>query len=586
MHHPVMLVALVACVLLFSSPSNRATALSDIIFPEEMTNRMTGDVPRIPDHTSAIQRHLEGMLTLSSSGGALASLGFPRHGLNDTCNNLLCEMMETAMSCKGLGFGISKICSTYILGFIFQCPIFPAPSDLFDAPSTCAGELAALLPPGIADGLLKSPAPPNADSSEEVLTGLEGDADVEDEDSTVVRRALGSLADKLSFNNVRKYIASDFTENCNRRCFQKYIEQSNAFYGSCSSELRKFVNVTDNTNKNYPLPYILESYQEFRNQVCTSNQNGSNCFGQFQQFLPDPTGVRPPPAVNIFQYDCNWFTEEPPNANGLNNYVFGQICEKLHDVGCCFGNQVAMLSQSQTNTSANKNHKAIRMFQPCLLRNLEAQCSAYTNPRNFCTAGANGNLTVVSGSVVIGPTRIEKNKVTLMNVYDENDVVFFQGVMSLNLLWDDKSPTKMAALQVEILNYAYFNSTIEDQSPATQLTPADGTLYYPAGGDFSAAKSARYDFQFVLQGLNEAESATFYNQLVNEQVCSSGKGADVLKFLYGAGAHCINVVNKPAIFAAQPIIPPAKGAAYRGVAYSGSITLIFLLLGLFLNAIV
>ena len=578
-----LVVALLVCLALFHISS---CAWGAITFPSSVQKRATKEKATLTlAHTSAIHRHLEGLLSLGANapaGGGLAALGFPRHGLNETCNNALCEMLGSALSCKGLGFHLSKICTQYILGFLYECPIYPAPSELFNAPSVCIGEIAALLPPGLVNGLIPtkkvsgSEAPVNTDG--EFSNDLyEADEDEDDEDNAPMLGA--GIADSLTFTNIRKYLASDFSENCGRRCFQSYIEKANVFYGSCSSELRQFVNMTDNSNTNYPVPYLLETYQDFRNQVCTSNVNGSNCFSQFQKFLPDPTGNTPPPDVDIFKYDCNFFDD-----NGINDIVFQGICEGLEEVGCCFGNQVAMLSQSQTNQSANKVHTAIKMFQPCLLRNLAAKCSKFTNPRDFCTAGANGNMTTVSGSVVMGPTALRRDSVKLPNMYDENDVVFFQGVMSMNLLWDDNSPTKQAALQVEILNYAYFNSTIADQSNSTQLTPLDGSLYFPFTWDYLNATSARFDFQFTLQGMDQAQSATFLDELTNNQACSKGNGGGILRLLYGAGAECRNVSTVAQIFVAEPIIPQAKSAAPHHFTFNGATALIIVLMGLFMNA--
>ena len=535
----------------------------------------------IARHTAptAIERQIEALWTTKvgvdvSSAGGLAALGFPRHGLNETCNNALCEFMETALSCKGLGFHLSKICAQYILGFVYNCPIFPAPGDLFEAPSVCINEIAALLPPSLVSGLVnkKTVSMEKNDSSAEAID-LNSAADSNTDYADAIQGALGaSLASSLTFSNVRKYLASDFSQNCQRRCFQSYIEQGNNFYASCSGELVKFVDKASNTNLQYPLPYLLENFQFFRNQVCAENKNGTNCFSTIQQFLPSPD--KPKPFVNIFQYDCKW-----DDDNGFNNLVFENICLNLQPVGCCFGNQVAMLAQSQTNQSAMKDHSLIRMFQPCLLRNLALTCQQYLNPRSFCTKGANGNISTITGSIVMGPTRALRDKVTLVNVYDENDIVFFQGVLSMNLLWNDQSITQTASLQVEILNYAYFNSTIDEQSSATQLTPSSGELYVPYRGDFTDAKSARYDFQITLQGLTQEEADDIYVELTTNQVCSQD-GSGILRYLYGEGAKCVNVSSSATLFRAEPFALPPKSRAYRNIMFNIATTTIVVWLGI------
>jgi len=539
-----------------------------------------------PRHTkgrTAIESHITALLEMgvgASAGGGLAALGFPRTGLNETCNNAVCELMETALSCKGLGFHLSKICAQYILGFLYNCPVFPAPSELFNAPSVCIGELAALLPPSIV-GLLpvKSEAPVDADgststaqSSMEHMLKTMGDSE-----ETEGHQVGAGIADSLTFTNIRKYLASDFTENCNRRCFQKYIGQATDFYQTCSVELLPFVNRTNNKNTEYPIPYLLEGFEDFRNQVCAQTQNGTNCFSTVQQFLPSPDKK---PDINIFRYDCQWFPE-----NDFNTLVFDGICTQLKDVGCCFGNQVAMYAQSQTNQSANKHHDAIHMFQPCLLKNMAATCSEFLDPTTFCTKGANGNITTIRGSTVMeeaGRRTLPKDK-KILNVYDENKVVEFQGVMSLELLWESTDPTAMASLQVEVLNYAYYNSTIANMSPETLLTPANGTLYYPYTWDYLSATSVRIDWQFVLQGRDLAQSEYFYNQLTQEKTCSVGKGDEILKIVYGDAAKCINVSPSATMFNAEPIIPPPKSSASRGATLNVRVPMAAVLLALGLS---
>jgi hypothetical protein len=501
-------------------------------------------------HVDGVRKHLTGLLKFGGGGAsALGNLNVPKHGLNETCNNSLCEMLESALSCKALGFHLSKICAQYLLGFLYDCPIFPPPSDLLYAPSVCLTELTALLPAGVLQ--VENP-------NDSVVLGIDGVSSVDGKEiEHTFHASLGSLdalgggldPSTFKFTNIKKYLASNFTENCHRRCFQRYIAQSDNFYTQCSDELLQFVNKTDNTNAMYPLVYITENYQEFRNQVCAYNENGTNCFSEVQQFMPDPENPKP---VNIFQYDCNYF-----NDTGLNSYVLDQVCETFNTTGCCFGNQAAMLLQSQTNQSALTDHHALHMFQPCLMRYLTTTCG-YTDPYNFCTDGANGNMTTIRGSVVMGErTDVRNNPPKMPNVYDVDDVATLQGVLAYGILWDNDSPTKQAAMNVEITNYAYFNSTIANQGPATQLTPESGELYdHPFGGDFTSAHSARYDFQIVFQDKNKAESDALLDDFVNKQACSTGGDSNsLLQLAYaGANAACVDVVSEPGLFVAEPIM--------------------------------
>jgi hypothetical protein len=523
------------------------------------------DIPR-----DRISRHLHALLSIGAEktkqhnvGGAnaagAAALGgltsmFPRQGLNETCNNNLCNMFESALSCKALGFHISKICAQYLLGFIFGCSDYPSPGELFMAPSSCLGELTSLLPP-------KTVPAPAADAVEGTAITTYGEDDGEeayDEEGEPLGGALD--LSNLKFTHVREYLASDFSVNCKRRCFQRYIEQADTFYNSCSDELLKFVNHTDNKNLVYPLPYITETYQDFRNQVCTHNKNGTNCFSEVQQFLPNPD--KEAPAVNIFQYDCNYI-----NDTFWNGFVMDQVCDNFKNAGCCFGNQVAMLALSQTNTSAGppkNNHKALHMFQPCLMRYLVNKCN-HTDPYNFCTEGANANVSTIRGSVVMGANRGFRDTVKLVNIYDADKVVEFSGVLSFGIFWDNDSPTKQGALGVEILNFAYFNSTIEEQSDSTQLTPLDGSLYStPFQGDFTKAKSARYDFQFVLQGKTQKESDDILTVLTDKQGCSSA--GSLMPFLY-TNPTCVNITQEAKVFVANPIIATAKSGVARATVF-------------------
>ena len=73
-------------------------------------------------------------------------LAVPITGMNETCTTSLCEMMESAMSCKAIGFDLSKTCATYLLGFLYACPNFPAPNDIYNAPYVCLSEWGNLLP--------------------------------------------------------------------------------------------------------------------------------------------------------------------------------------------------------------------------------------------------------------------------------------------------------------------------------------------------------------------------------------------------------------------------------------------------------
>lgn len=138
--------------------------------------------------------------------------------LDMDCNNKFCSMMEYAVSCKALGFGVKKICARYLLGYKYGCDIFPAPMEVVNAPSICLPSVFRILP------YLKAGP-----------TGL--------------KALIGPYLN-----------ASTFAENsCGRTCFQKYQNASHAFYQSCRPQM----------NATYiPLATAISSFQEYRNQAC------------------------------------------------------------------------------------------------------------------------------------------------------------------------------------------------------------------------------------------------------------------------------------------------------------------------------
>lgn len=132
--------------------------------------------------------------------------------------------MICAQSCKGIGLGVKKICSRYLLGSFYQCSQFPHYSDsIYNAPSICLQEYITLFA--------------------NLLTGVSGK-------STNLQEIIGN------------YLFVNYTTNaCDRRCYQRYQNYSNDFYLNCQLEVQKY-------NKSYPFPALLANYQQFRNQGC------------------------------------------------------------------------------------------------------------------------------------------------------------------------------------------------------------------------------------------------------------------------------------------------------------------------------
>ena len=472
-------------------------------------------------------------------------LDVPITGMNASCTTSLCEMMETALSCKGIGFDMSKTCAQYMLGFLYNCPNFPGPDEIFDAPYVCLTQLTRILPPGFAGG----------------LTGGGGDM------------SFASLADSLT--NVHNYMESNFTENCQRRCFQLHIEQANSFYGQCVDELMTWTTPSNNNNTRYPEVWILKGYQEFRNQVCAADTHGNNCFGKVQKFLPTYYGGSSAvvPDLNIFDTDCNYYDDVTKNQEGMED-----ICTEFQNFGCCFGNAVAMMAQSQTNATAVFNHNAIKMFPPCLLRYLKHTCGDADHgnaldPVEFCSAGANGNMTVLTGAVTMGArTNLNPGERKLVNVYDRESLIQFQGAMAFGQLVTSQTDklTTAKALWVEVTDYAYYDSIIREQSESTMLTPTDGS--YPTDqSDFTNAKSARIEFQFVLEGYDYHEAESFLHNMTTQYACAGI--FSVLTLLYD-DPSCVNVTTKPLFHRAEPYVLPPKSGGARSCSFSLMMTLL------------
>ena len=152
------------------------------------------------------------------------------------------------------------------------------------------------------------------------------------------------------------------------------------------------------------------------------------------------------------------------------------------------------------------------------------------------------------------------------NVYIEGDVLFLQGVIANGLPGAFSNPkSKAAVLSVEIVDFAYFNDTIANQSSKTQITPP-GTNYYPPGGDYALAKSGMFRFQFVVEGLDQQASDELYTALTQTGTCSPGNRGvyAVLDYIYGTGATCTMDSTSATLVLAEPLSLPPKNNARGG----------------------
>lgn len=110
-----------------------------------------------------------------------------------------------------------------MLGALFGCDVFPSRTEIFNAPFACTTEFVSAL------------------------------------------KSLQAVQKGTSDSAIQKYVYSDFTTNCPRRCFQRYISQGNdLFYGEqCRDEMQSKA-----TKSNYLLSNAFWGYRGFRNQIC------------------------------------------------------------------------------------------------------------------------------------------------------------------------------------------------------------------------------------------------------------------------------------------------------------------------------
>lgn len=204
----------------------------------------------------------------------------------------------------------------------------------------------------------------------------------------------------------------------------------------------------------------------------------------------------------------------------------GLIASKVAKVGCCFGNQVAMIVQNPI--------KSALVFPPCLLRYFSVNAKTIS-PSTFCTKNANGNMTVYQ--FVMNITSLNGASLPPVDVYNMTSILHFQAVL-IKVISLDSSVTAALPyntldytkpLQVEIINYLYYKSN-------ELLTPSDGSTNT---SDYSLANKVSLTILLVFQGFTSAseinaissfiESPTFpqYMQFVLPVVYKASYGVQV-----------------------------------------------------------
>ena len=240
------------------------------------------------------------------TGGA-SKLPHTKYGFNDTCNNKICTMYQTALSCKTIGINLSKLCASYFLGYVFECPIFPTPSQVFDAPYACILELKSSLTP--------------------VLSKIDSGG--------------GSISDVFS-----TYLSNLNSQGCRRNCYQSYINQSLDFYDACGETLNSAP-----YNATYPVAFNLESFSNFRGQNCVENSESQNCFGLIYEKKSE--SEQSAAKIDLLDPTCQYsaFTSQYDASlrATLVSAVMTGACSTISGWGCCYASQINMIAMNQVN---------------------------------------------------------------------------------------------------------------------------------------------------------------------------------------------------------------------------------------------
>lgn len=457
------------------------------------------------------------------SPNGITSLPTTKVGFNSTCNNKICLVYESALSCKVIGVGLRKICAQYLLGYIFGCSIFPPASQIFNAPYVCAEELQTKLTP--------------------LLTSVKGGG--------------GAISTKGD-NPITRYLGNINGNNCKRNCYQTYLKASEDFYGSCKSELN---NVT------YPVTTLLTNFSSFRGQACAEDPNlqptaqnpnqEPNCFANLYKQSQTPNPLLGP--INLFDYTCSYH-QDP----SIVPFILQGVCQKLLTWGCCPANQMATVALNQINATN------IQTFPPCLMRYIKRNSNcAGIDPTNFCTSGANANMTIiVKGNVTIAASSTLIVNDFFPNVYlntqpvsgsltTYSGILTLQGIIgqALNLPGGTK-----AALNVIITDYAYYNDT-------GMISTVSGLPLSPPDSDYNMAINAGrvrktgklvVEFMVIMPGISDSQAAVYAKDAQSKILAAmrNQNGFD----LFGADST-VTIASGPQMFTADPFITTKNAAS-------------------------
>ena len=270
-------------------------------------------------------------------------------------------------------------------------------------------------------------------------------------------------------------------------------------------------------------------------------------------------------ALDLLDPTCNYFnissTWNPLSQSVMdfNNLVLSGVCGQFVTYGCCAANIVSLVAQDQTSATD------IKIFPPCLLRYINVACPL-ASLTDFCHNGSVANLTTMVGAISMDKIPPNSLLQPFPNMYDLTSILTLQGLISfgfsgvpgLNAIEQPYALNPLKPLQVQITDFVYYNAS------GYQLTPTNGSAYYPPEGDYEAAASGTFYFQLVNQNLNDTEQENnLYNAILNPYFTGT------LGSVYGTTVTS-EQVTAPLMFEAQPLDLPAKSAASTVLATSRS----------------
>jgi len=169
------------------------------------------------------------------------------------------------------------------------------------------------------------------------------------------------------------------------------------------------------------------------------------------------------------------------------------------------------------------------------------------------------------------------------NAYDANAMLNLAGYISYELPGFDLKLSKSPVLQVVIRNFVYYNESTASQSSTTQLTPANGSLYYPLWGDYEKALSAKFDFDIILQGRTAEQSHEEYVIFTTQKACSPSSGYFPLNIFFN-NPVCKATYANALLFVAEPyVLAPNTAAKSSGYSVLSLLLVLGLASMLFLN---